>query len=57
MMSLIARILLILAIFFGVLIALGSGIGTVEISIWFAALIAAIFFTVRRHQRSSNSDS
>ncbi|GAA5701271.1 hypothetical protein AQJ43_14960 [Streptomyces avermitilis] len=51
MKSLIGPIVVILAIFFGILFLLGSQFGAIEITVWFAALVAALTFTVRRQRR------
>lgn len=56
-MFLVAKIILILAIFFGVLAALGSGFGTLEIIIWMTLMIAALIVTIKRHRDSRNSNS
>ncbi|MGV9286754.1 hypothetical protein [Streptomyces sp. NPDC003719] len=47
----IVNLLLVVVVFALVLLAVGSGMGAVEISIWFVAQLAAIIFVVRRYVR------
>ncbi|MFE2989981.1 hypothetical protein [Streptomyces sp. NPDC059262] len=47
----IVNLVLVIAVFALVLVALGSRLGSVEISIWLFALLAAITFVVRRYVR------
>ncbi|GGQ24665.1 hypothetical protein [Streptomyces griseomycini] len=51
MRSLIVNLLLVVAVFALALVALGSGMGGVEIGIWFFAQLAAITFVVLRYVR------
>ncbi|MFD5450802.1 hypothetical protein [Streptomyces sp. NPDC127100] len=45
------NLLLVIVVFALVLLAVGSGMGAVEISIWFVAQLAAIIFVVHRYMR------
>jgi hypothetical protein len=49
--SLIVNLVLVIAVFALVLVALGSSMGSVEIGIWLFAQLAAITFVVLRYVR------
>ncbi|MEV5425750.1 hypothetical protein AB0K85_23695 [Streptomyces cellulosae] len=51
MRSLIVNVVLVVAVFALVLLALGSGKGGVEITIWFGALLASLVFVISRYVR------
>ncbi|MEU1150342.1 hypothetical protein ACFYO9_21535 [Streptomyces sp. NPDC005863] len=52
MTSLLAQIAVILLVFLGLLTVLGSGLGTLELSLWAAAQVALIVYAVRRYRRA-----
>ncbi len=49
--NLIVSLLLVIAVFALALVAFGSGMGEVEIGIWFVAQLAAIAFVILRYVR------
>ncbi|MEU4010392.1 hypothetical protein [Streptomyces pseudogriseolus] len=49
--SLIVNFVLVVAVFALVLFALGSGMGGVEIAIWFCALLASLALVISRYVR------
>ncbi|MFF7164072.1 hypothetical protein ACFZBP_22405 [Streptomyces sp. NPDC008086] len=51
MKSLVGSLIAVLAVFALILLVLGSGFGGIEISLWLAALVASVVFTVRHHRR------
>ncbi|GHE63509.1 hypothetical protein GCM10018771_51680 [Streptomyces cellulosae] len=51
MRSLIVNVVLVVAVFALVLLAFGSGMGGVEITIWFSALLASLVFVISRYVR------
>ncbi|MDN3289599.1 hypothetical protein QWL27_28190 [Streptomyces thermocarboxydus] len=51
MRSLIVNVVLVVAVFALVLLALGSGMGGMEITIWFGALLASLVFVISRYVR------
>lgn len=51
MRSLIVNLVLVIAVFALALVALGGGMGEVELSIWLVAQLAALTFVILRYRR------
>jgi hypothetical protein len=49
--SLIVNLVLVIAVFALALVALGGGMGEVELSIWLVAQLAALTFVILRYRR------
>ncbi|MEU7646974.1 hypothetical protein [Streptomyces huasconensis] len=57
MKSLVLQIGAILAVFWALLVALGSGMGSLELGIWAIAQGALIVFAILRYRRASGESN
>ncbi|MEU0388335.1 hypothetical protein [Streptomyces chartreusis] len=53
MVRLLLKVLATVAVFAGLLVLLGSGFGTVEITVWTLLLAASVAVVIKRHRSAA----